>query len=63
MAFVGIVRNRIGIEKEIDHFLDLASNSGLIFIQGMNAYLANNIENFSEHLVQNVDTEKRADTL
>ena len=63
MAFVGIVRNRIGIEKEIDHFLDLASNSGLIFIQGMNAYLANDLEGFGGYLTQNINTEKQADTL
>ncbi|HEY5674038.1 MAG TPA: DUF47 family protein [Malonomonas sp.] len=63
MAFVGIVRNRIGIEKEIDHFLDLASNSGLIYIQGMNAYLANDLEGFGGYLTQNINTEKQADTL
>ena len=63
MAFVGIVRNSVGIEKEIDHFLDLASESGLIFIQGMNAYLANNLESFSDHLTHSIQTEKQADTL
>jgi len=63
MAFIGIFRNSVGIEKEIDHFLDLASESGLVFIQGMNAYLANNIESFGEHLAQNVDIEKQADSL
>jgi predicted phosphate transport protein (TIGR00153 family) len=63
MAFVSIFKNRTGIEKEIDNFLDLASESGLIFIQGMNAYLLNEIDKFSEHLVHNVETEKEADTL
>jgi len=63
MAFIGIFRNSIGIEKEIENFLDLASESGLIYLQGMNAYLAGKIEDFSEHLVQNVDTEKQADSL
>jgi len=63
MAFVGIVRNSVGIEKEIDHFLDLASESGLIFIQGMNAYLENNIESFSDHLTHSIQTEKQADSL
>jgi predicted phosphate transport protein (TIGR00153 family) len=63
MAFAGIVRNRIGIEKEIDHFLDLASESGQIFILGMNAYLANDLEAFVEYLNQNVETEKQADAL
>jgi len=63
MAFVGIVRNRIGIEKEIDHFLDLASNSGLIYIQGMNAYLTHDLEGFDGYLTQNINTEKQADSL
>ncbi|MCW8860053.1 MAG: DUF47 family protein [Deltaproteobacteria bacterium] len=63
MPFVSIFKERTGIEKEIDHFLDLASKSGLIYIQGINAYLANNIELFTEHLHHNVETEKKADTL
>lgn len=63
MAFTGIVRNRIGIENEIDHFLDLASQSGLIYIQGINAYLTNNIDGFGEYLTLNINTEKQADTL
>ncbi|MCK4622274.1 MAG: DUF47 family protein [Desulfuromonadales bacterium] len=63
MAFISIFKNSIGIENEIDHFLDLASESGLIFIQGMNTYLLDNIESFSEHLAQIVETEKMADAL
>lgn len=63
MAFITIFKNSIGIENEIDHFLDLASESGLIFIQGMNTYLLDNIESFSEHLAQIVETEKIADAL
>lgn len=63
MSFVGIFKSNIGIEKEIDHFLDLASESGLIYVQGMNAYLGDDMAGFTEHLAQNVDTEKQADTL
>ncbi|MBE9486073.1 MAG: DUF47 family protein [Chloroflexi bacterium] len=63
MAFISIFKNSTGIEKEINHFLDLASESGLIFIQGMNTYLLDNIESFSEHLAQIVETEKMADAL
>ena len=63
MAFISIFKNRTGIEKEIDNFLDLASESGLIFVQGMNAYLADNTESFEEHLRHMVETEKEADTL
>ncbi|MCK4503111.1 MAG: DUF47 family protein [Desulfuromonadales bacterium] len=63
MAFVSIFKNRTGIEKEIDSFLNLASESGLIFVQGVDAYLFNKIDTFVEHLNHVVETEKAADTL
>lgn len=63
MTFVSIFKERTGIEKEIDNFLDLASESGLIFTEGINAYLRNNLDIFKEHLTHNVETEKKADTL
>ncbi len=63
MSFVSIFKNRTGIEKEIDSFLNLASESGLIFNQGIDAFLGNNLDAFSEHLSHVVETEKEADTL
>lgn len=63
MAFVSIFKNRTGIEKEIDSFLNLASESGLIFVQGVDAYLINKIDAFNEHLTHIVETEKEADVL
>lgn len=63
MAFISIFKTRTGIEKEIDNFLDLASESGLIFVQGVNAYLLNNFDSFEEHLAHVVETEKKADAL
>ncbi|MEE4253843.1 MAG: DUF47 family protein [Desulfuromusa sp.] len=63
MSFISIFKNRTGIEKEIDSFLNLASESGLIFIQGIDAYLINKIDTFNEHLTHIVETEKAADTL
>lgn len=63
MTFMRILKEKTGIEKEIDSFLDLASESGLIFIQGMNAYLNNSLDTFSDCLKQNVETENKADTL
>ncbi|WP_321368771.1 DUF47 family protein [uncultured Desulfuromusa sp.] len=63
MSFVSIFKNRTGIEREIDSFLNLASESGLIFIQGIDAYLINKIETFNEHLNHIVQTEKQADLL
>ncbi len=63
MAFVSIFKHRTGIEKEIDNFLDLASESGLIYLQGINAYLVDKLDSFAEHLSHIVETEKSADTL
>ncbi len=63
MAFVSIFKSRTGIEKEIDSFLNLASESGLIFIQGIDAFLSGNLDNFQEHLTHIVETEKEADAL
>lgn len=63
MTFISVFKNRTGIESEIDNFLDLASESGLIFIQGMNAYLEDNLEHFERHLEHMVETEKKADSL
>ncbi len=63
MAFISIFNNSSGIENEIDSFLNLASESGLIFVQGVDAYLDNKIDVFTEHLNHIVATENEADTL
>lgn len=63
MSFISIFKNHTGIEKKIDSFLDLASEAGLIFTQGMNAYLDDRADNFEHHLAHMVETEKEADTL
>lgn len=63
MAFISIFKNSSGIENEIDSFLNLASESGLIFVQGVDAYLNNKIDTFVEHLDHIVATENGADTL
>jgi hypothetical protein len=63
MSFISIFKNHTGIEKKIDSFLDLASQSGLIFTQGMDAYLDDRTDVFEHHLAYMVETEKEADTL
>ncbi len=63
MGFVTIFKNRTGIEKEIDSFLNLASESGMIFNQGIEAFLSNSLDRFNDHLNHIVETEKEADTL
>lgn len=63
MALSGIFKNRIGIENEIDNFLNFGSEAGLTFIQGVNAWLADDHELFEQHLNQIVATEREADGL
>ena len=63
MSFISIFNHSSEIEKEIDSFLNLASESGLIFIQGIDAYLVNKIDIFNEHLTHIVEIEKEADSL
>ncbi len=63
MAFISIFKNRTGIENEIDRFLNISSESGLIFSQGVDAYLLDRIDAFEGHLNHIVETEKEADVL
>ena len=63
MSFVSVFKNKVGIRQEIDSFLDLASESGLLFTQGMKNYLSGNFDNFEALLSQIVDTERNADIL
>ncbi len=37
MSYMEIFKNKTGIEKEIDDFLDHVSESGLLFTQGVKA--------------------------
>ena len=60
---LSILRKKIGIEKQIDDFLDQISESGLQFIQGMDSYLRGNIEAFEEKIEQISDTEHQGDDL
>lgn len=52
MSYMGIFQNKTGIEKEIDDFLDLVSESGLLFIQGVKVYLRGNKDAFVTLLEQ-----------
>ncbi len=63
MAFIGVFKNKVGIEKEIDSFLDLVSESGLLFTQGISNYLNGNTNEFERLLDQIVETERSADML
>lgn len=63
MSFVKVFKNRVGIEQEIDHFLDLASESGLMFTQGVEAYLSGRLDRFESLLDRSVAAERDADRL
>jgi predicted phosphate transport protein (TIGR00153 family) len=58
-----ILKKKIGIEKQIDDFLDKVSESGLLFKDGAEAYLKGNMEIFSKRLKQISDTEHMGDSL
>ena len=63
MTLSSIFKNRAGIETEIDSFLNMASESGIIFTEGMNAYLAGDLDSFEANLIHIIETEKKADRL
>jgi len=58
-----IFKRKIGIEKQIDDFLDKVSESGLLFKSGVSAYLKGNIESFEKTIESIVETEHRGDAL
>ena len=58
-----ILRKKLIIGKQIDDFLDKVSESGLMFKQGMDAYLKANKESFSRKIEEITDTEHQGDAL
>jgi len=60
---LGILKRNLGIEKQIDDFLDQVSESGLLFRQGVDNYLADNMEAFENKLQQITETEHQGDSL
>lgn len=63
MSFGGILRKRTGIEHKVDAFIDLVSESGLIYKRGIEAYTSKDYETFKETLDQITDVERHADDL
>jgi len=58
-----IFKRKIGIEKQINDFLDKVSESGLLFKSGVDAYLKGNIESFEKQLESIAETEHQGDEL
>jgi predicted phosphate transport protein (TIGR00153 family) len=59
----GILRRRIGIENQVDEFLDLVSESGLIFKMAIAAYLRGDIDAFMKKIEQISKAEHKGDSL
>ncbi len=58
-----ILKKRIGIEKEVDEFLDKVSEAGLLCKNGMNSYLQGNMDAFAQALTSIRNTEHKGDAL
>lgn len=56
-------RKQIGIEKQVDEFLDRVSEAGLLCKNGMDAYLKENVEAFAASLASIRETEHQGDRL
>ncbi|GFM33228.1 DUF47 family protein [Desulfovibrio subterraneus] len=63
MSYGGILRKKIGIEHKVDAFLDLVSESGIIYKRGIDSYTSHNLDAFKGHLENMVETERQADVL
>jgi predicted phosphate transport protein (TIGR00153 family) len=59
----GILKRRIGIENQVDEFLDLVSESGLIFKLAIAAYLRGDIDAFMKKIEQISTAEHKGDSL
>ena len=59
----GILKRKIGIEKEVDEFLDRVSEGGLLCKQGMDTYLQGNMDTYATYLQSIRDTEHKGDDL
>jgi predicted phosphate transport protein (TIGR00153 family) len=59
----GILKRKIGIEQEVDEFLDRVSEAGLLCKQGMDTYLKGNMEAYATYLQSIRDTEHKGDDL
>jgi predicted phosphate transport protein (TIGR00153 family) len=58
-----ILKRKIGIEGQIDEFMDLVSESGLIFKLAVAAYLKGNTDSFLKKIEQISKAEHRGDSL
>lgn len=57
----GILKIQVGLQKQLDEFLNQVSEAGLLFRQGITLYLLENEEAFDEKLEQITAVEHRGD--
>jgi predicted phosphate transport protein (TIGR00153 family) len=58
-----ILKTKVGIEKQVETFLNCVSRSGMIFRQGCDYYLSGKIDDFERKLEEITDCEHRGDDL
>jgi predicted phosphate transport protein (TIGR00153 family) len=58
-----ILKKKIGIENQVDEFLDLVSESGLIFKAAVDVYLKRDTDAFLKKIEQITEAEHRGDSL
>ncbi len=58
-----IFKKELGVEKQIDDFLDQVSRSGMIFSQGAEAYLQGESTDFARKLTEIIEVEHAGDDL
>lgn len=62
MAF-GILKNRLGLQKQLDEFLDRVSESSLLLRQGVDMFVDGRMEAFDEKLEQITTIEHHGDAM
>ncbi len=60
---MSILKKELGVEKQIDSFMDQVIRSGLIFSQGAEAYLQGNTTDFQRKLKEIIEVEHTGDDL
>ena len=58
-----ILKKKVGIEKQVDEFMDRVSEAGLLCMNGMESYLKGNMEAFAQAMTSIRETEHKGDAL
>jgi uncharacterized protein Yka (UPF0111/DUF47 family) len=58
-----ILKKRVGIEKQVDEFMDRVSEAGLLCMNGIESYLKGNMEAFAQAMTSIREAEHKGDAL